>query len=60
MMKKQARSEAIFWGDDTYNREIPAVIISTDRLGGLNLKLVHTSLTGIKRASPINLQENRE
>ena len=36
------------------------ILIGTVRLSELKLKLMHTSVIGIKRAHPVNLQQNRE
>jgi hypothetical protein len=42
------------------NRRKVDILIGTDRLSELKLKLMHTSVIAIKRALPVNLQQNRE
>jgi hypothetical protein len=42
------------------NRRKVHILIGTGSLSELKLKLVHTSVTGIKRAPRMSLQQNRE
>jgi len=42
------------------NRRKVELLIAIDRLSELELKLMHTSVTGIKRAFPMNLRQNAE
>jgi len=42
------------------NRRKVELLIAIDRLSELELKLMHSSVTGIKRAFPMNLRQNAE